>query len=83
MDGFFRMLEKAVSELICTRLYIHKFEKQYSVDVNLAVDINSVVYEFSGVYENTVAEENSVDVCKSSVKMVDENSVVAQFSGVD
>ena len=25
MDGFFRILKKAVSELICTRLYILKF----------------------------------------------------------
>ena len=37
--------------------------------------MNSVVYKFSGVYENTVVDENSV-VCKSSVKMVDKNSVV-------
>ena len=44
--------------------------------MNSVVDVNLVVYKFSGVYENTV-------VCKSSVKMVDKNSVVAQFSGVD
>ena len=41
-----------------------------------------VVYKFSGVYENTVVDENSV-VCKCSVKLVDETSVVAHFSGVD
>ena len=51
-------------------------KKKYSVD------INSVVYKFSSVFKNTVVDENSV-VCKSSVKMVDQNSVVAQFSGVD
>ena len=32
------------------------------------------------MYENTVLDESSV-VYKSSVKMVDKNSVVAQFSG--
>ena len=56
------------------------------ISINLkkkySVDINSVVYKFSGVYKNTVVDGNSV-VCKISVKMVDKNSVVAQFSGAD
>ena len=34
------------------------------------------------IYKQTAVDENSV-VCKSSEKMVDENSLVAQFSGVD
>ena len=46
------------------------------------VDVNSVVDEFSGVYQYTVVDKNSV-VCRSSEKTVDENSVVAHFSGVD
>ena len=54
-------------------MYIHKFE--YSVDINSVVEMNSVVYNFSVVDEDLV-------VCKSSVKMVDENFVVAQFSSV-
>ena len=41
-----------------------------------------VVYKFSGVYENTVEDKNSV-VCKCSVKLVDETSVVAHVSCVD
>jgi hypothetical protein len=57
-------------------MYIHKFEKKYSVD------INSVVDEVSGAYKYTVVDENTV-VCKSFKKMVDETSVVAKFSGVD
>ena len=63
-------------------MYIHKFEKKYSVDINSFVDVNSVVDEVSGVYKYIVVDENTV-VCKSSKKMVDENSVVAKFSGVD
>ena len=59
----------------------HKFENKYSVDINSVVDINSIVYKFSGVYENTVVDENSA-VGKSSVKMVDANSVVASAIGV-
>ena len=55
---------------------------KYSVDINSVVDVKLVVDEFSGVYDYTVVDEDSV-VCKSSEKMVDENSVVAQFSGVD
>ena len=51
-------------------------KKKYSVDVN------SIVHKISGAYKNTVIDKNSV-VCKSSEKTVDENSVVAQFSGVD
>ena len=62
-------------------MYIHKFEKKYSVDINSVVDVNSVVYKFSGVYENIVVDKFSV-VRKSPVKLVDENAVVAQFSGV-
>ena len=58
------------------------FQGSQLVYINLVVDVNSVVYKFLGAYKNTVVEENSV-VCKSSVKMVDENFVVAQFSGVD
>ena len=38
--------------------------------------------KISGVAENTAVDENLV-VCKSSEKMVDENSVVDHFSGVD
>ena len=54
-------------------MYIHKFEKKYSVDINSFVDVNSVVDEVSGVYKYIVVDENTV-VCKSSEKMVDENS---------
>ena len=50
--------------------------------MNSVVDVNSVVYKFSVVYKNTVVDKNSV-VCKSFVKTVDKNSVIAHFSGVD
>ena len=43
---------------------------------------NSDVDENSGVAENTVVDKNSV-IYKSSVKTVDENSVIAYFSGID
>ena len=52
------------------------------INLKKNVDINSVVYKFSGVYEVTVVDKNSV-VCKSSERMIDKNSVLAQFSGVD
>ena len=58
------------------------FQGSQLVYINLVVDVNSVVYKFLGAYKNTVVEENSV-VCKSSVKMVDGSSVLAQFSGVN
>ena len=61
---------------------IHKFENEYSIDINSVVDVNSVVDKCSGVYEYTVVDENSV-VRKSSERMVDKNSVLAQFLGVD
>ena len=53
-------------------------KKKYSADLNSVVDVYSVVDEFSGVYEYTIVDENSV-VCKSSGKMVDENSDCCQF----
>ena len=46
------------------------------------MDVNSVVDEISDVAKNTAVDENSV-VCKSSEKMVDENSVVVHFSVID
>ena len=42
----------------------------------------TTVYRFSGVYKNTDVDKNSV-VCKSFVKTVDKNSVIAHFSGID
>ena len=50
--------------------------------MNSVVDVNSVVDEVSGVYKYTVVDENK-GVCKSSEKMVDGSSVLAQFSGVN
>ena len=58
------------------------FQGSQLVYINLVVDVNSVVYKFSGAYKNTVVDKNSV-VCKSSEKMVDGSSVLAQFSGVN
>ena len=52
------------------------------VDMNSVVDKNSGVDQISEVAKNTLVDGNSV-VCRSSEKMVDENLVVAYFSGVD
>ena len=41
MDGFFRILEKRQSELICTRLYVNNNSFTHIVPIHIGVDIIS------------------------------------------
>ena len=53
-------------------MYIQRFEKKYSVDINLVIDVISFVEKNNQVYLYVYTV-----VCKSSEKMEDKNSVVA------